>query len=68
MFYQNQNLITHSGLVVDAHAESAQVYREQMTFSYWFWYGGFVAFIFYTLIAMGTGVFIKYIFSILKKA
>jgi len=67
MFHQNQKLIAHSGFTIDAHAENHQISNEPMTFDYWFWRGGFAVFISYILIAWGTGVFIKYIFSLLKK-
>ena len=67
MFYQNQKLIVHSGFVTDTHAESVQVSGEPMTFGYWFWHGGFLVVISYVIIICGTGVFIKHLFSRLKK-
>lgn len=67
MFNQNKKLIAHSGFMADVHAESFQVSSEQMTFSYWFWHGGFLVAISYIIIVWGTGVFIKYLFSLLKK-
>ena len=67
MFYQNKNLIVHSGFMADTHAESAQNNNGPITFGYWFWHGGFLVFISYVIIILGTGVFIKYIFSLLKK-
>lgn len=67
MFHQNQKLVAHSGFMTDAHAESVQVSNEPMAFGYWFWHGGFAVFISYFLIVWGTGVFIKYLFSLLKK-
>ena len=68
MFHQNKNLIVHSGFAVDVHAEKVQVSSEPITFGYWFWHGGFLVFISYIIIILGTGVFIKYLFSLLKKA
>ena len=62
-----EKLVAHSGFAVDAHAESVQNNNGQMTFGYWFWHGGFLVFISYVIIILGTGVFIKYIFSLLKK-
>jgi len=38
-----------------------------MTFGYWFWHGGFAVFISYILIALGAVIFIKYLFSLIKK-
>ena len=67
MFYQNKNLIVHSGFMAYTHAESAQNNNGPITFGYWFWHGGFLVFISYVIIILGTGVFIKYIFSLLKK-
>jgi hypothetical protein len=67
MLRQNQKLIAHSGFIKDSRAESVQAAGEPMTFGYWFWHGGFVAVISYILIACGTAIFIKYIFSLLKK-
>lgn len=67
MFHQNQKLIVHSGFITDTHAENIQISGEPITFNYWFWHGGFLVAISYILIALGTGVFIKYLFSILKK-
>ena len=67
MFYQNQKLIVHSGFIKDTHAESVQVFGEPMTFGYWFWHGGFLVAISYVIIICGTGVFIKHLFSLLKK-
>ena len=64
---KTHNLIAHSGFVKDTHAESVQVSGEPMTFGYWFWHGGFAVFISYILIAWGAGVFIKHLFSFLKK-
>lgn len=66
MIRQNQNLMAHSGFVTDIHAESVQVSNEQITFSYWFWHGGFMVVISYILIAWGTGILIKYLFSLIK--
>lgn len=66
MLYQNQNLIAHSGFIKDTHAESAQIPGEPMTFGYWFIHGGFLVIISYFVIICGTGVFIKYLFSLLK--
>ena len=63
----NQNLIVHSGFITDTHAESVQVSIGSITFGYWFWHGGFLVAISYIIIILGTGVFIKYLFSILKK-
>lgn len=67
MFHQNQNLIVHSGFITDTHTESVQVHNEPISFGYWFWHGGFMVFVSYILIALGTAVFIRYIFSLLKK-
>ena len=66
-FHQNQNLVAHSGFIKDTRAESVQISGEPMTFGYWFWHGGFAVFISYILIALGAGVFIKYLFSLIKK-
>ena len=68
MFHQNQKLIVHYGFVADTHAESVQVSSEQISFGYWFWHGGFVVAISYILIICGTIVFIKHLFSLLKKS
>ena len=64
---RDKGSLAHSGFVADTHAESVQVSGELMTFNYWFWHGGFAVFISYVIIAWGTGVFIKYLFSLLKK-
>jgi hypothetical protein len=62
-----EKLVAHSGFMMDAHAESVQNNNEQITFGYWFWHGGFLVAISYLIIVLGTGVFIKYLFSLLKK-
>lgn len=62
-----EKLVAHSGFMADAHAGSVQNHNEQITFGYWFWHGGFLVFISYLIIVLGTGVFIKYVFSLLKK-
>ena len=67
MFHQNQKLIVHSGFIADTRSESVQISGEPMAFNYWFWHGGFAVFISYILIALGTVIFIKHLFSILKK-
>ena len=68
MFHQNQNLIVHSGFAVDAHAEKVQFSSEPMAFGYWFWHGGFAVAISYIVIICGTIVFIRHLFSLLKKS
>ena len=65
--FAKEKLVAHSGFVKDTHAESVQVFGEPMTFGYWFWHGGFAVFISYVIIICGTGVFIKHLFSLLKK-
>ena len=67
MFNQNKKIIVHSGFVTNTSTESAQVKSEQMTFDYWFWHGGFLVVISYVIIMMGTGVFIKQLFSLIKE-
>ena len=64
---QNKKLIVHSGFIKDTHAGSVQVSGETMTFGYWFWHGGFLVAISYVIIICGAGVFIKHLFSLLKK-
>ena len=66
-FHQNQKLIVHSGFIADTRSESVQISGEPMAFSYWFWHGGFLVAISYVIIICGTGVFIKYLFSLIKK-
>ncbi|MEK7130927.1 MAG: hypothetical protein AAB924_00985 [Patescibacteria group bacterium] len=75
MFNQNkkivatqERLIAHSGFVTNTGAESVKVSNEQMTFDYWFWHGGFLVIISYVVIVMGTGVFIRHLFSLIKDA
>ena len=67
MFHQNKKLVAHSGFMADARAEGVQVSSEPMAFGYWFWHGGFMVAISYIIIILGTGVFIKYLFSLLRK-
>ncbi|MEK9161463.1 MAG: hypothetical protein AAB822_01760 [Patescibacteria group bacterium] len=67
MFNQNKKIIVHSGFVTNTGAESVKVSNEQMTFDYWFWHGGFLVVISYVIIMMGTGVFIKQLFSLIKE-
>ena len=68
MFHQNKKLIVHSGFMIDAHAESVQVYNKQMTFGYWFWHGGFLVAFSYIIIICGTIIFIRHLFYLLKKS
>lgn len=65
---QQEKLIAHSGFVTNTATESARVHNEQMTFDYWFWHGGFLVIISYVVIMMGTGVFIRQLFSLIKDA
>lgn len=67
MFNQNKKLLVHSGFVANSGSENAQFYNEPMTFNYWFLHGGFLIFISYLVIIAGTGVFIHYIFSLIKE-
>lgn len=67
MLHRNQDLIAHSGFINDTHAESIQFSGEPMTFNYWFLHGGFLVFVSYIIIICGTGIFIKNLFSLLKK-
>ena len=67
MFNQSQKLLVHSGFIVNSGSEDAQAHNEPMTFNYWFLHGGFLIFISYLLIIAGIGVFIHYIFSLIKE-
>ena len=65
--FAQEKLVAHSGFIKDIRAESVQTAGEPMTFGYWFWHGGFMAVISYIIIICGTIVFIKHLFSLLKK-
>lgn len=65
--FAKEKLVAHSGFITDTHAETAQFSSEPISFGYWFWHGGFMVAISYLIIVLGTGVFIKHIFSLLKK-
>lgn len=65
--FTQEKLVAHSGFISDTHAGSVLTSNEPITFGYWFWHGGFAVFISCFLIVWGTSVFIKYLFSLLKK-
>ena len=67
MFNQNQKLLVHSGFTANTVSETPQSHSEPMTFNYWFLHGGFVILISYLLIIAGAGVFIHYVFSLIKE-
>ncbi|RJQ32268.1 hypothetical protein C4572_01450 [Candidatus Parcubacteria bacterium] len=57
-----KKLLAHSLIPTSSSQRSV----EYVPFSHWLWEGGFVVIVSYILIAMGTGVFLKWLFSEIK--